>query len=75
MGSLQNPLIQLKASAMMFIPLLFACGGDSGESSSSVSISGKLAQAYVGGATIIADKKDLATDQEICFESFVFPCQ
>ena len=49
---------------MMFIPLLSACGGGGGDSGSepsslsSVSISGKLAQAYVGGATIIADKKE-----------------
>ena len=62
MGSLQNPLIQLSASAMMFIPLLSACGGDSGDSGSkssslhSVSISGKLAQAYVENATVIADR-------------------
>ena len=38
-------------------------GGDSGSdpsSLSSVSISGKLAQAYVGGATIIADKQEIA---------------
>ena len=66
MGSLQNPLIQLTASAMMFIPLLFACGGDRGESSSSVSISGKLAQAYVGGATIIADKKETGSQIGNC---------
>ena len=64
MDSFQNPLLQLTASAMMFIHLLSACGGGGGDSGSepnslsSVSISGKLAQAYVGGATIIADKKE-----------------
>ena len=30
MGSFQNPLLQLTASAMMFIPLLTACGGGGG---------------------------------------------
>ncbi len=71
MGSFQNPLLELTASAMMFIPLLSACGSggrDSGSepsSLSSVSISGKLAQAYVSGATIIADKKKVEVRQEI----------
>ena len=72
MGSFQNPLLQLTASAMMFIPLLSACGGGGGDSGSepsslsSVSISGKLAQAYVGGATIIADKKESGSQTGNC---------
>jgi len=77
MGSLQNPLIQLTASAMMFIPLLSACGGGGGDSGSepstlststqsSISVSGKLAQAYVGGATIIADKKESGSQTGNC---------
>ena len=72
MGSLRNPLIQLTASAMMFIPLLSACGGGGGDSGlepsslSSISISGKLAQAYVGGDTIIADKKESGSQPGNC---------
>ena len=72
MDSFQNPLLQLTASAMMFIPLLSACGGGGGDSGSepsslsSVSISGKLAQAYVGGATIIADKKESGSQTGNC---------
>ncbi len=67
MGSFQNPLLQLTASAIMFIPLLSACGGGGGDSGSepstlststqsSISVSGKLAQAYVDNATVIADR-------------------
>ena len=57
---------------MMFVPLLSACGGGGGDSGSepsslsSVSISGKLAQAYVGGATIIADKKESGSQTGNC---------
>ena len=72
MDSFQNPLLQLTASAMMFIPLLSACGGGGGDSGSepsslsSISISGKLAQAYVGDATIIADKKESGSQTGNC---------
>ena len=65
MGSLPNPFHHF-AGILLIIWLFFSgCGGGSRSSNSEpnhltkVSVSGKLAQAYVGGATLIADKKDI----------------
>ena len=64
MGSLPNPFHHFSGILLIIWLFFSGCGGGSRSSNSEpnhltkVTVSGKLAQAYVGGATVIADKKE-----------------
>ena len=72
MGSLPNPFHHFSRILLIIWLIFSGCGGGSRSSNSEpnhltkVTVSGKLAQAYVGGAAVIADKKETGSQIGNC---------